>query len=234
MNEKLIVALDVDTLEEAVRLVDSLSGEVSIYKVGLAPFVEFGESLLEELERRGKKVFLDLKFHDIPNTVRRVTKAACRKNVFMINYHCLGGAGMLGEAAHVVKESLADERKRPLLLGVTVLTSMTEEDLKDVGISGGTGEAALKLARLAKRAGLDGVVASAKEVREIKKEIGKDFLVVTPGIRPLWSAKGDQKRIATPKGALEEGADYIVVGRPIIEAKDPREAARKIKEEMQT
>lgn len=228
-KERLIVALDVETLKEATDLIDALSSEVDIFKVGIAPFTSFGQEILEKLESCGKKCFLDLKVHDIPNTASNAALAAANKNVFMMNFHCLGGKKMLEAAAGAVKEK---GKKAPILLGVTVLTSMSEDDLQELGITGRVEDKVIKLALLAKEAGLSGVVASGKEARLIKERLGKDFLVVTPGIRPEWSAKGDQKRVLTPKEAISEGADYIVVGRPIIKADDPALAARKIIEEM--
>jgi len=229
---KLIVALDVENRQKAFELVDILSPKVKIFKVGIAPFVNFGDELLKKLQFLGKKVFLDLKFHDIPNTVKNVVKAASRKGVYMINLHCLGGMRMLQAAAEGLGE--VDVTERPILIGVTILTSMNAEDMQKVGLAGSAQERVIGLARLAKEAGLDGVVASAKETREIKEKVGKDFIVVTPGIRPEWSvsSKEDQRRILTPHQAAKEGADYIVVGRPILQAKDPLEAANKILDEL--
>lgn len=228
-KERLIVALDVDTKEEAFRLIDALSPEVDVFKVGIAPFTDFGESLIDKLQQKGKKIFLDLKFHDIPNTVANATKAAARKNVFMLNFHCLGGKKMM-EAAKKAAES---SEKAPMLLGVTILTSTDEEEMKEIGLSGAVQEKVLHLAEMCKAAGFDGVVASAKEAKNIKEKLGKDFKVVTPGIRPEWAAAGDQKRVLTPSRALSEGADYIVVGRPIIHADNPLRAAQRIIEEME-
>lgn len=228
-KERLIVALDVDSLEKAKELIDMLSPEVDIFKIGIAPFTGFGGELLEELSSRGKKVFLDLKFHDIPNTVRGASREAARKNVFMMNFHCLGGEEMLKAASEGAREGGGET----ILLGVTILTSMDKEAMSKIGLEGEVEGKVLELAGSAKRAGLNGVVASAKEAREIKKKCGEDFIIVAPGIRPEWSQKADQKRTLTPKEAIEEGADYIVVGRPILQAEDPLEAARKIINEME-
>jgi len=229
-NDKLIVALDVDTFSRAEELVDALSPEVEIFKVGITPFTKFGGEILKKIENSGKKVFLDLKFHDIPNTVAGAAKAGALKNVFMMNFHCLGGRRMMEAARDAVNE--IDSRIRPILLGVTILTSMSEEEMNSTGLNGTIENKVIELARLAASSGLDGVVASAKEASAIKKEIGENFIVVTPGVRPEWSEKGDQKRVLTPKQAIQAGADYIVVGRPIIQEKDPLRAAKKIIEEI--
>lgn len=228
-RERLIVALDVETLEEASQLVEVLSDDVDVFKVGISPFTGFGQPLLDKLEEKGKKVFLDLKVHDIPNTVANAAEQAAKKNVFMMNFHCLGGPRMLEAAARGAKRV----ETSPILLGVTILTSMDSDEMKAIGLEGEVEEKVLEFASFAKEAGLTGVVASAKEAKAIKEKLGKDFVVVTPGVRPEWASKGDQKRVLTPKKAIEEGADYIVVGRPIIKAEDPALAARKIIEEME-
>ncbi len=228
---KLIVSLDVDNLSQAIELIDILAPKVEIFKVGVAPFTNFGEQLLAKLQSVGKEVFLDLKFHDIPNTVKNAAKVCAQKNVFMMNVHCLGGSKMLEAAVAGVHEASA---KRTLLIGVTILTSMEEADMQDVGLKTPVQERVLALAKLAKSAGLDGVVASAKEAKLIKEQVGQDFIVVTPGIRPAWdvSGKEDQKRVLTPSEAIKQGADYLVIGRPIIKARDPLLAATKIIDEI--
>ena len=231
-RERLIVALDTQTFEEASKLIDVLSPEVDVFKVGIAPFTGFGEKLLEKLAEENKKVFLDLKVHDIPNTVKNAAKLAAEKNIFMMNFHCVGGEEMLVSAAQGAQDG-ATEGKGPILLGVTILTSMTEEAMKNIGLAGSVEDKVLEFANTAKRAGLNGVVASAKEAKAIRAALGDDFVIVTPGVRPEWAAKGDQKRVLTPKQAIAEGADYIVVGRPIIQADDPLEAAKKIISEME-
>jgi len=229
-KDRLIVALDVDTIERANELIDILSPEVEVFKIGIAPFTAFGQVLLEKLDKMGKKVFLDLKFHDIPNTVMNAAERAAEKNVFMMNFHCIGGLKML-EAA--VKGARAGEGGgKTILLGVTVLTSMDEREMQSIGLTGDLQDKVLEFASLAYKAGLDGVVASAKEARSIKKRIGKQFIVVTPGVRPDWAQAGDQKRILSPRQAIDEGADYIVVGRPVIQAEDPALAAKKIIDEI--
>jgi len=229
-KDKLIVALDVDTFSRAEELVDALSPEVEIFKVGIIPFTKFGGEILKKIENIGKKVFLDLKFHDIPNTVAGAAEAGTLKNVFMMNFHCLGGRRMLEAARDAVNKT--DFQTRPILLGVTILTSMSEEEMNSMGLNGKVENKVIELSRLAASSGLDGVVASAKEASAIKKEIGEKFIVVTPGVRPEFSEKGDQRRVLTPKQAIRAGADYIVVGRPIIHAKDPLQAAKKIIEEI--
>jgi len=229
-KDRLIVALDVDTEKESLDLIEKLSPIVNVFKVGIAPFTGYGHSLLRKIEEKNKKVFLDLKFHDIPNTVSNAAYQAADKKVFMMNFHCMGGEKMLKAAVDGAKKR---GDTRTILLGVTFLTSMSEEDLSAIGISGSVESKVMEFAASAKRAGLDGVVASAKEIKKIKEQCGKDFLVVTPGIRPAWSEANDQKRIVTPEKAIADGADYIVVGRPIIADKDPLGAAKKVMEEIE-
>jgi len=232
-KDKLIVALDIGEEQKCIELIKILSPEVDIFKVGIAPFTDFGHNILEELSKAGKKVFLDLKFHDIPNTVRNAAFAAAKKGVFMMNFHCLGGASMMAQAVKGAMEGAdAGNKKKPILLGVTILTSMNRDDMAAVGLAGTVEEKVVELAKLAKKAGMHGVVASAGEVGRIKEILGKDFLVITPGIRPEWALSGDQKRILTPQQAVTRGADYIVVGRPIIQAEDPLDAAKKIISEL--
>ncbi|MBM3252178.1 MAG: orotidine-5'-phosphate decarboxylase [Candidatus Omnitrophica bacterium] len=204
IKDKLIVALDLDTLSEAEKLVDKLCPAVKMFKVGSQLFTACGPQVVKMIAQKGAKVFLDLKFHDIPNTVKNAVVAAGKLKAFMLTVHLAGGKEMLQAAANV--------SNRPKIVGVTILTSQSETD---------TVKKVLELAKLAKNSGLDGVVCSVAETRMIKKELGKDFLVVNPGIRPKDSALDDQKRTATPKEAIEAGADFIVMGRPILEAKDP-------------
>lgn len=227
-NERLVVALDVKSLDEAKAMVDRLIPAVKIFKVGLGLFTLCGPAAVKMVNDKSGKVFLDLKFHDIPNTVASAVKSASDLGVFMLNVHSLGGSEMMRKAAETVK-GLSE---RPLILGVTILTSMDQRAISEVGIGKGMEEEVLNLAAMAKESGLDGVVASPQETSAIRKKLGKDFIIVTPGVRPSWAAAGDQKRIATPAEAIKAGADYIVVGRPIVEADDPAEAARKIIEEM--
>jgi orotidine-5'-phosphate decarboxylase len=225
---RLIVSLDIDNLDKAIELIDILSPKIEIFKVGIFPFTSFGDRLLDKLQSLNKKVFLDLKFHDIPNTVKNATKAAAQKGIYMMSLHCLGGLSMLQAAVAGVKEANVSEM--PLLLGVTVLTSMNAEEMRNIGFCTTVQNEVITLAKLARNAGLNGVVASPKEVKIIKEKIGQDFIVVTPGIRLAETAvsKDDQQRILTAGQAIAEGADYVVVGRPIIEADDPLAAANKI------
>ncbi|MCX5667921.1 MAG: orotidine-5'-phosphate decarboxylase [Candidatus Omnitrophica bacterium] len=232
-KERLIVALDVNTKERALGLVEKLKAEIKIFKIGSELFTSCGPSIVEEAVNAGAKIFLDLKFHDIPNTVRKAAIAATRLGVFIFNVHALGGSDMMKRAA----EAAADEARRlkiakPKIIAVTVLTSMDENSLKKIGINDNMEKQVLKLAKLAKDASLDGVVASPSEVRLIRRELGEEFIIVTPGVRPEWAAANDQKRVMTPKEAIDNGADFIVVGRPIIEASNPVIAARKIVEEI--
>jgi len=227
-NEKLIVALDTKSLDEAASLVDKLIPEVKIFKVGLGLFTLYGYAAVEMVKDKGGKVFLDLKFHDIPNTVASAVISASNLGIFMLNVHTLGGSEMMRKAAEAAK----GKAEKPKILGVTVLTSMDQKAINEVGIEKSIEEEVLNLATMARDAGLDGVVASPQETSAIRKKLGKDFIIVTPGVRPEWAARGDQRRVATPSSAIKAGADYIVVGRPIIESGNPVEAARKVIEEM--
>jgi len=231
--DRLIVALDVDTEAKALALINELKDEVRTFKIGFELFSSCGPSIVKKASAIGCRIFLDLKFHDIPNTVSKASVSATRLGVFMLNVHAMGGYDMMKKAADAVKaEAEALKIERPKVVAVTVLTSMDENELKKVGISDTMNSEVLRLAKLAQSAGLDGVVASVPEARLIRETLGRDFLIVTPGIRPAGSATGDQKRVATPQEAIAGGADYIVVGRPITEAKDPAEAAKKVLEEI--
>ena len=229
-KNKLIVALDVDTKEEAEKLVEKLHPYVGVFKVGMQLYNGLGPEILQAIHAKGGTIFSDLKFHDIPNTVAQAGKVMTRQKVFMFNVHASGGSEMMtktAEAARVEAEKLGV--KRPLVIGVTVLTSMDLKTLQEeIGVNRTMEEQVVQLAKLAQDSGLDGVVASPKEVRAIREACGKDFCLVIPGIRPAWAASNDQKRIMTPKEAIQAGADYIVVGRPITAASDPVEAAQKI------
>ncbi len=228
-----IVALDFDSCEKALNLVDTLGETINHYKVGLELFSRCGIEVVKEISERGKKVFLDLKYHDIPNTVKSAARVGIEAGVWMYNVHALGGYEFLKQIAEFNREySEKIGVERPLLIAVTVLTSMDEEDLKSVGINSSVEDEVLRLAELSKRAGLDGVVCSAKEVRLIKENLGEDFITVTPGIRPTWAAKNDQKRVVTPKDAVKLGTDYMVIGRPITGAPNPKKAAEKILSEI--
>ncbi len=222
IKDKVIIALDVNTLKEEERLLNILSPHVQIFKIGMELFYSCGLKAIELVKKYDRDIFLDIKFHDIPNTVCQSSKAAVRFGVLMFNVHASGGMDMMQEAVEGAEEE--SEKlgiSRPKILGVTVLTSMDSEALKKTGINKSPEEQVLNLARLAKDAGLDGVVASPEEISVIRKAMGKDFLIVTPGVRPEGSDSGDQKRVATPKEAFQRGADYIVIGRPVTKAKDP-------------
>jgi orotidine-5'-phosphate decarboxylase len=232
-KDRLIVALDVNSESKALGLVDILKSDVNIFKIGLELFVSAGPGIVEKIRRKGGKIFLDLKFHDIPNTVAKAVSSAVRLKPFMFNIHAMGGIEMMKRAADEAgKEAKKTGVARPKLLAVTVLTSADEKTLKEIGINDNMTSLVARLAGQAKAAGLDGVVASALEAEIIRKDIGKDFLIVTPGVRPERAASGDQKRITTPAEAISKGADFIVVGRPILEADDPARTARKIQKEI--
>ena len=219
MATELIVAVDVPNLDQASRVLDRLAGSVRWFKVGMQLFTAAGPGIVREIRARGGKVFLDLKFHDIPNTVAGAAQSAAALGVEMFNVHAAGGGAMMQAAVEGAAQAGV---ARPIIIAVTVLTSQpaTEEDV-------------LRLARSVKSSGLDGVVCSAREALALKRELGADFKLICPGIRPAWSAKGDQNRIVTPGDAVKAGADYIVVGRPILDAPNPAEAATRIIEEMQ-
>ncbi len=225
-KDRLIVALDVDTFDEAKRIVDDLGDIVDIFKVGSQLFVAQGPLVVHDLQAKGKKVFLDLKFHDIPNTVAGAVRSAVSLGgLFMLTVHAQGGLEMLQAASKAAKEKAAALGvPKPLLIGVTVLTSQA----KDVR----TNDVVVQRALLAKQAGLDGVVASVEEAALVRGRLGKGFIIVTPGIRPAGTDAGDQKRAATPATAMQSGSDFIVVGRPIIQDPSPRRAALKILEEI--
>jgi orotidine-5'-phosphate decarboxylase len=224
--DKIIVALDVDTLEQARTLVESLSGTVGAFKIGKQLFTRCGPAAVAMVHAAGSRVFLDLKYHDIPTTVAKAGSEAARMGVFMFNVHALGGSAMIAETVRTVRDTArALGTPAPLILAVTVLTSMAENDLAEIGIRDPVEEVVTRLARLAQAAGADGVVASPRELCLIKETCGPDFVVVTPGIRPADTAMNDQKRIMTPREALEAGADFMVIGRPISHAPDPRAAA---------
>jgi len=229
---KIIIALDVGTRESALSLVKKLP-EAEVFKIGLKLFTAEGPSLLQELHTAGKRIFLDLKLHDIPNTVSGAVEMAVRHEVAMMTLHASGGKEMLAEAVKTAAQAAKDTgRSRPVLLAVTVLTSLKDAQLKEIGFQADTAEQVLKLARLSRETGVDGIVCSPLELDLIRREFPSDFLIVTPGIRPLWAAAQDQKRIMTPSQALAKGADYIVIGRPVIKAASPQKAFWKILEEL--
>ena len=233
-NDKLIVALDFDTLHSANQTINQLGEFVAWFKIGGQLFTAAGPASVEVFRNLGKKVFLDLKFHDIPNTVAGAVAAAAKTGASMINMHASGGFEMMcaaSEAADMQAGTL--EIPRPLLLGVTVLTSIDEGNFqRDFDTKRKLTDQVAYLAESSQKAGLDGVVASPLEIEIVRRVCGERFLIVTPGVRPRWAAVGDQRRIRTPQEAIEAGADYIVVGRPITEADNPREAAKNILQEI--
>ncbi|MDB5809160.1 MAG: Orotidine 5-phosphate decarboxylase [Betaproteobacteria bacterium] len=229
-ESRVIVALDYPAADQALDFAARVSPGACKLKVGKELFTAAGPVLVEKLVDRGFDVFLDLKFHDIPNTAAGACKAAARLGVWMLNVHALGGRPML-EAA---RDAIANAKRRPKLIAVTVLTSMAQNDLQDVGIAGEPASAALRLAKLAQASGLDGVVCSAQEAALLKRECGSGFCLVTPGIRPAGDAKGDQQRVMTPATAIAAGADYLVIGRPITQAADPVAVLETINREIET
>ncbi len=227
-NAKIIVALDFAEAESALSLAHRLSPQVCRLKVGKELFTAAGPALVDSLTALGFAIFLDLKFHDIPNTVAQACKAAARMGVWMINIHASGGRSMMRTA----RDALGDAPDRPLLIAVTVLTSLTDAELAETGVSTSAQEQVSRLAKLTADSGLDGVVCSALEAKRLRQERGEGFLLVTPGIRPSNEAGDDQKRIATPKQAMVDGASYLVVGRPITRAADPLLALQAIQAEI--
>lgn len=229
LEDRLITALDVPTLDKASKLVLSLGETVTFYKVGMELYYGAGPSILDYLKKHGKKIFLDLKLHDIPNTVNNSVAVLTGLGIDMMTIHAGGGREMMAKAAQSAKESAEKlGKKTPLVVGVTVLTSLNEEQFKELNYKVTIKQQALELAKLAQEAGLSGVVASPEEAADIRNACGKDFLIVTPGIRLADGSKDDQSRIATPASALEAGASHIVVGRPISKATDAKEAAKAI------
>ncbi|TCJ11733.1 orotidine-5'-phosphate decarboxylase [Parasulfuritortus cantonensis] len=227
-DPRVIVALDFPAAEPALALVARLTPAECKLKVGKELFVRAGPALLEKLAAAGFQVFLDLKFHDIPNTVAQACAAAADLGVWMVNVHASGGLKMMQAA----REAVARAAQPPKLIAVTVLTSMAAEDLRQIGLDVEPAVQVERLARLTRQAGLDGVVCSAQEAGLLRGAIGPDFLLVTPGIRPAGSATGDQSRILTPAKAIAAGADYLVVGRPITQAADPLAALHSINDEI--
>ena len=243
--DRLIVALDVGTVEAAEKIVEKLTPVgIRRFKIGLGLFTRVGPPSVKMVHDHGGEVFLDLKFHDIPSTVGRAVSSAAQLGVWMMNLHIQGGTAMMRQAAASVREeSSRRKQKPPLLIGVTVLTSMSQKDIADLGLRTTLKDQVLYLAKCARSVGLDGIVASPQEALTIRWACGEDFLIVTPGIRPapqedpLFSGHGiqkdDQHRTATPAEAVKAGADYIVVGRPIVEAADPAQVAHMMVREME-
>lgn len=238
-KEKIIVALDVETADEAAQIIENLKGEVGAFKIGLQLFTSAGSQFVRETVEAGVKVFLDLKFHDIPNTAAKASVEAARLGVWMFNIHALGGSEMMRRTVGEVSEACVKENlKQPKIIGVTVLTSSNEQTLIETGINQDSKRQVLNLAQLAYESGLDGVVASPLEVNLIKQNIPKkNFLVVTPGVRPKSMTSDiqddDQKRVLSPAEAISAGADYLVIGRPILKSENPVRAVRGIIADME-
>jgi len=229
-DPKIIVALDYPTEAKAFKLVDQLDSNLCRLKVGKEMFTLLGPAFVEKVQAKGFEVFLDLKYHDIPNTVAKACQAAASLGVWMLNVHASGGRRMMEAAA----EAVANTQNKPHLIAVTVLTSMSQDDLLELGINETPAEQALKLAALAKSSGMGGVVCSAQEASSMQKLLGNDFLLVSPGIRPVGSKADDQRRIMTPVDALKAGSNYLVIGRPITQSDDPLGILRTINSEIST
>ncbi|MDD2851496.1 MAG: orotidine-5'-phosphate decarboxylase [Desulfuromonadaceae bacterium] len=229
-RKKIIFALDVHGLDDIDRWVEALAGKVGMFKVGKELFTSCGPAAVKAVQRFGGQVFLDLKYHDIPNTVAHAMLEAARLGVQVANLHALGGAEMMENTVALLHKEFGNDR--PKLLAVTILTSSTEETLRGVGIEHPVQDMVVRLAKLAQNSGMDGVVASPLEISLIRAACGPDFLIVTPGVRPGFAALDDQKRIMTPAEAVKNGADYLVIGRPIAKADDPRTAADLIADEI--
>lgn len=228
LGPRIVIALDYAEPRLALEMVQRLEPARCRLKVGKELFTRGGPQLVEQLRNEGYDIFLDLKFHDIPNTVAGACSAAADLGVWMVNVHALGGSRMMMAA----RDALARHSHRPLLIAVTILTSMGEEDLREIGLAGVPADNVARLASLTQQAGLDGVVCSPQEVAMLRQQAGSDFRLVTPGIRPAWSAKGDQTRITTPADAVRLGSDYLVIGRPITAADDPMAALEAIENEL--
>ncbi len=227
MKNKIIIAIDLDNLDAAKKLIDELNGAI-FFKVGLLPFLKFGNKIISYLKSKDKKLFLDLKFKDIPNTVYWAVKSSLQYSPYFLTIHLTGGAEMIKKSIEASKtESNLN------ILGVTILTSLSRNDLIDTGIELSVEDTVLKLCELGLKNGLKSFVCSPLEIESIRKRFGKDITLVTPGIRPDWSEKGDQKRVFTPKMAIQKGADFLVIGRPITQSKNPLKAFKSILQEIE-
>lgn len=224
-RDRLIVALDFPTQAKALALVSVLSGSVSTYKIGLQLYTAAGPAIVQAVAATGAKIFLDLKLHDIPNTVAKAVVAAGELGVQMLTVHLSGGSAMLRAAVEAKPPGLS-------LLGVTVLTSASQETLDETGIDSDLQEQVVRLAELGKKCGVDGLIASPKEIHILRERVGQEMLLVTPGVRPTWAGADDQKRFTTPSEALHNGADYLVIGRPITANADPPAAIKRLLEEI--
>jgi orotidine-5'-phosphate decarboxylase len=224
--DKIIVALDVATKERALELVEELHDQISFFKIGLQLYTAEGPEVVREVLAKGAQVFLDLKLHDIPNTVGRAVESAGQLGVQMLTIHLSGGLEM-------IRAATAARANKISILGVTVLTSATEQTLREIGIANKVEDHVLQLAKLGAKEGIDGLVASPHELKMLRAQFGTKIKLIVPGIRPSWSEAGDQKRVTTPREALDLGADYLVIGRPIIAHPHPREAVAKILDELE-
>jgi orotidine-5'-phosphate decarboxylase len=229
-KDRLIVALDVAGATQARQIVQAIGDAATAYKVGKQLFTAEGPQVVRDLVASGRKVFLDLKYHDIPNTVAGAVRSAAELGVSMLTVHASGGSKMLRAAAEAASQS--STKAKPMVLAVTVLTSLSDSDLQELGIAGNVLSQVLRLGALARAAGCGGLVASAQEARELRKALGEGFAIVTPGVRPAGASAGDQARVVTPKDAIAAGATYLVVGRPILEAPDPAKAVQQIADEI--
>lgn len=229
-KERLIIALDFHNASDAKTLIDKIGEEASVYKVGLELFLNSKGEIIEYLTEKGKKIFLDLKFHDIPNTTAMASLFAARQNVFMFNVHISGGKKMIENVVNEVKKVNSNN----MIIGVTVLTSLSENDVSEIFQSKlSLANLVANWAELGKKAGLDGVVCSPKEAKMIKEKCGSNFKTVCPGVRPSWASVNDQERIMTPKEAILNGCDYLVIGRPIIKNEDPVNACKLVIKEIE-
>jgi orotidine-5'-phosphate decarboxylase len=226
-KDRIIIALDVDTRRQALEWVDRLRGRVGLFKIGSQLFTSEGPGLVREIVADGGKIFLDLKFHDIPNTVIKSVLVAAELGVAMLTLHASGGKKMMASAAQALGK-IPGSTPRPLLLGVTVLTSLVKEELNEIGFRSSVGAQVARLAKLAEEAGLDGVVASPSELRSLRGQLKPSTRIVTPGIRPAGSAPDDQTRTATPSAAVQAGSDYLVIGRPVTASRDPLDSLNEI------
>jgi len=224
-HDRLIVALDFPSQAKTLALVSALSGSVSIYKIGLQLYTVAGPAIVQAVAATGAKIFLDLKLHDIPNTVAKAVAAAGELGVAMLSVHLSGGNAMLKAAMEAKPPNLS-------LLGVTVLTSATQETLGEIGVAAEMSEHVLRLAELGQQIGINGLITSPREVGLLRQRLGSEIVLVTPGVRPAWAAADDQKRFTTPSEAIKNGADYMVIGRPITAAADPRAAVERVVEEL--
>lgn len=232
-KEKIIVALDVPTRAQALALAEKLYDDVGAFKIGMQLYNAEGPSIVHDIQKLGGKVFIDLKLHDIPNTVAEATRVLTGLQAYIMTLHAAGGKKMLAAAAQSALESVPQGGCKPLVVAVTVLTSLSQQEFtEEIGIERPIAEQVVSWAKMAQAAGLDGVVASPQEIAVIRQACGRDFVIITPGIRPLWAAANDQSRIMTPKQAVEAGADYLVIGRPITAQPNQAEAARRIVAEI--